>query len=116
MGKQLVSTDILFEITDVFGRKIRTTRRYWKKIKEIKHTELRFGISEVKKTLTRPQEVRRSVTDPTILLFAKKVEKHDILIAAIKILNGNGFLVTCYQTKTHRKKGELIWPTQQKNK
>ena len=110
MEKTLVSTDFLFELIDILGRKIRTTKNYWKKIKEVKHTELRFGITEVKKTLILPDEVRQSVTDPTIILFAKKIEKHDILIVAVKTLNGEGFLVTAYQTKKSKKKGKLIWP------
>lgn len=109
MRKNIVVSDFLFEVTDVLGRKIRTTKNYWKKIKEIKHTELHFGITEVKKTLIHPDEVRQSVTDPTIFLFAKKVEKYDILIVAVKTLNGEGFLVTVYQTKKSKKKGNLIW-------
>ena len=114
MTKRLVPADILFEITDILGRKIRTTKDYWKKIKEVKHTELRFGISEVKKTLTEPEEVRKSVTDLTILLFSKKIEKYAILIVAVKVLNGKGFLVTTYQTREYKKKGEIIWPKQNK--
>ena len=35
MTKRLVPADILFEITDILGRKIRTTKDYWKKIKEV---------------------------------------------------------------------------------
>ena len=114
MSKDLVSADILFEITDVLGRNIRTTKSYWKKIKEIKHTELRFGAIEVKQTLKIPDEIRKSVTDNTILIFAKKFDGYDILIVAVKILNGDGFLVTVYQTKEYKKKGELIWQKQKK--
>ena len=112
MKKSLVSKDILFEVRDVFGRNIRTTKSYWKKIKEVKHTELRFGVSEIEKTLTGPDEVRQSVTDQTIFLFAKSIEEYVILIVAVKVLNGDGFLVTVYQTKEYKKKGELLWPKQ----
>lgn len=110
MKKSLVSADLLFEVEDVLGRKIRTTKNYWNKIKEVKHTELKFGIPEVKNTLKNPMEVRKSVTDETILLYAQKQEKHGILIVAVKVLNGDGFLVTTYQTKEYKKKGELVWP------
>lgn len=110
MTKNLVSADILFEITDILGRKIRTTRGYWKKIKEIKHTELKYGITEVKSTLKNPDEIRISVTDITILLYARKLSEYGILIVAIKVLNGEGFLVTVYQTNNYKKKGGLIWP------
>ncbi len=112
MAQGITRADILFEVTDVFGRKIRTTENYWKKIKEVKHQELRLGISEVKKTLLNPDEVRRSVTDPTIMLFAKRIESYDILIVAVKVLNGDGFLVTVYQTGVYKKKGTLLWPKQ----
>jgi len=40
MAQGITRADILFEVTDVFGRKIRTTENYWKKIKEVKHQEL----------------------------------------------------------------------------
>lgn len=109
MTKKVIITDeILFEVIDILGRKIRTTKIYWKKIKEIKHPELRAGISEVKTGLTNPDEIRKDISDPTILLYAQKQDGYVILIAA-KILNGDGFLVTVYQTKKYKPKGELIW-------
>ncbi len=115
MAKNIIKSEFLFEVIDIFGRKIHTTAEYWKNIKILKHRELKYGIDEVKKTLATPDEVRRSITDTTILLFAKKVQKHDILIVAVKVLNGTGFLVTCYQTKKYKEKGELLWPTQKRN-
>lgn len=93
-------------------RKSKSTKSYWKKIKEVKHTEIKFSIPEVKKTLKDPGEVRKSVTDTTILLYAKKIEKYDILIVAVKVLNSDGFLVTTYQTKEYKKKGQLVWQKQ----
>ena len=110
MTKKIVTSNPLFEVKDLFGRRIRTTSDYWQKIKTLKHQELNYGILEVKNTLTNPEEVRRSVTDFTILLYAQKQKKYDILIVAVKVLNGDGFLVTVYQTKEFKKKGELLWP------
>lgn len=112
MKNDLEQYDILFEIVDVFGKKIRTTKNYWEKIKQVKHRELKYGISEVKKVIAQPDEVRRSVTDATIFLYAKKVEKYDILLVAVKILNDEGFIVTAYQTKIYKQKGELLWSKQ----
>lgn len=109
MARSLVSEDILFEVKDILGRKIRTTKIYWRQIKQIKHRELRHGIREVKSTLKTPEEIRKSVTDETILLYAKEVSEYDILMVAVKVLDGEGFLVTAYQTKEYKKKGELIW-------
>lgn len=116
MTKRLVHEDILFEVKDVLGRRIRTTKTYWRQIKEIKHRELRYGIREVKSTLKAPNEIRRSVTDVTILLYAKVVGKYDILVVAVKVLNGDGFLVTAYQTEHYKRKGELVWQKLKKEK
>ena len=113
MIKEVTKHELLFEVKDVFGRKIRTTKDYWLKIKTLKHRELKYGIREAKKNLIAPDEVRRSVTDTTILLFAKEV-KGDILIVGVKILNGEGFVITSYQTKEYKKKGELLWPKKEK--
>lgn len=60
--------------------------------------------------MKNPDEVRKSVTDATILLYAQRQENYDILIVAVKVINGEGFLVTAYQTKEYKKKGELVWP------
>ncbi|OGK19933.1 hypothetical protein A3C23_04505 [Candidatus Roizmanbacteria bacterium RIFCSPHIGHO2_02_FULL_37_13b] len=116
MKKTINKTGVLFEVTDVLGRKIRTTKTYWKKIKEIKHTEFKLGISEVKKTLICPEEIRKSVTDTTVLVFVKKINKNAILVVVVKVLNGEGFLVTTYQTYKYKKKGESIWQKQKVKK
>lgn len=110
MPKKLTTAELLFKVIDVFGRSIRTSKNYWDKIRKVKHTELRFGVTHIKKTLVQPDEVRLSVTDSTILLYAKKVAAYDILIVAVKILNGEGFVITVYQTKIYKKKGKLLWP------
>lgn len=110
MTTKVIHYEILFEIKDVFGKKIRTTTDYWHKIKTLKHQELRYSVVEVKKTISSPDEVRVSITDETILLFAKRFRKYDILIVAVKVLNGEGFIVTAYQTKKYKEKGQLIWP------
>lgn len=112
MTEKLVNHDILFEVSDVFDRRIRTTKNYWNKITTLKHRELKYGASAVKETLKKPDEVRKSITDGTILLFSKKMKNHDILIVAVKILNGDGFLITCYQTKDYKQKGTVVWQKQ----
>lgn len=108
MPKIVIADKLLFEVEDVLGRKIRTTKSYWRKIKKIKHPELRAGTSEVKIALTAPDEIHEDVSDSTILLYALKQNNYVILIA-VKILNGDGFLVTVYQTKKYKPKGKLIW-------
>jgi len=107
--KNIVSVDQLFEVTDVLGKIIRTSKQYWEKIKTEKHQELKYGVREVRQVLQKPDSVFRSVKDDTIALYRKKMDG-DILIAVSKHLNGNGFVVTVYQTKKVIDKGEKLWP------
>ena len=39
--------DLLFEVKDIFGKYIRTTKTYWDKIFLIKHKELEVSQAEV---------------------------------------------------------------------
>lgn len=109
MKKIITSSEILFEVRDVFGKKIRTTQNYWNKIKEEKHTELIYGISEVIETLIKPDIVLKSLVDSTIVIFRKKIKENETLVVAAKHIDGEGFLVTVYQTKKEIKKGEVLW-------
>lgn len=107
--KNIVSADQLFEVTDVFGKIIRTSKQYWEKIKTEKHQELKYGVREVGQALRKPDSVFRSVKDETIALYRKQMNG-DILIVVAKHLNGSGFVVTVYQTKKVLDKGEKLWP------
>ena|SRR3989338_3139654 len=107
--KNIVFADQLFEVTDVFGKRIRTSKQYWEKIKTEKHQELKFGVREVEQALQKPDSVFRSIKDETIALYRKQMDG-DILIVVSKHLNGNGFVVTVYQTKKVIDKGEKLWP------
>ena len=109
MAKKLIESDILFEVKDPLGRKIRTSKSYWEKIIKIKNPELKFGIDESKQALVNPDEIRRSVTDSTVVLYVRKVNDYDILIVTVKLLNGDGFIITVYQTQVYKAKGELVW-------
>ena len=109
MIKKITLFDLLFEVKDPLGKKIRTTKSYWEKIIKVKHPELKYSIKEVRETLVNPNQIRRSVTDSTILLYMQKVGEYDILIVIAKILNGDGFIVTVYQMDAYKPKGELVW-------
>jgi len=107
--KNIVFADQLFEVTDVFGKRIRTSKQYWEKIKTEKHQELKFGVREVEQALQKPDSVFRSIKDETIALYRKQMNG-DILIVVAKHLNGSGFVATVYQTKNVFDKGEKLWP------
>lgn len=109
MSKFVTKENLLFEVVDVFGKKVRTTKEYWKKIKTEKHSELKFDYNDVLETLTKPDEVYISVRDPYIRLFYKNFAK-TTLVVLVKYLNNEGFVVTVYQTSKVKRKGERLWP------
>lgn len=106
----LIKTDIYFEVKDIFGKRVRTSKIYWQKILHIKHTELKLKKSEVIITLERPDEVRVSIKDPFIYLFYRQISKFRFLVVVVKYLNGDGFIVTIYKTLKLQRKGEKLWP------
>lgn len=87
MTQALVPTPTLFEIIDIFGKRIRTTERWWLHIVTEKHEEMRDNLDVVKATIAGPDEVRQSEEN----------------------LNGEGFLMTAYLTSKAKKKGVLVW-------
>lgn len=109
MAGVLVNDDRLFEVIDVFNKKIRTTKSYWRKIKEEKHKDLIVGIEEIIETIVKPNSVYQSVKDETVSIQYKKYSEFT-LVAVTKHLNGDGFLVTAYQTTKPKMKGEKLWP------
>jgi len=102
-------SDFLFEVNDIFGKLIRTTKSYWNKIFFVKHKELKVPKEEVIKVLKNPDEIRKSVQDPYIYLYYKNFGKQ-FLVVVVKYFNGFGFIVTIYQTSKIKRKGEKIWP------
>ncbi len=108
MTKKLTQHSLLFEVKDPLGRKVRTTKSYWEKIINIKHPELKYGVDDAKETLVNPDEIRASVTDTTVVLYVRTVNNYDILVVTVKILNGDGFVITVYQTAEYKAKGVLI--------
>lgn len=107
--KALTAVDVILETTCVLGKKIRTSRRYWEKIKREKHTELIYNLKDVAQTLTKADEIYRSLKDPDIYLYYKKLNRHT-LVVVVKSLNESGFIATVFQTKKPKKKGEKVWP------
>ena len=107
-GKPVLA-DRLFEVIDIFGKKIRTTKAYWTYISEIKHTVLRDKLPEVIETLKNPSEVRKSEEDQKVFIYYRKID-HYTMCAVVKHLNAEGFIITAYITGKLNKKGEKLWP------
>lgn len=88
---------------------MRVTRAYWELIITVKHPIMTGREAEVQETLTSPDEIRVSQSDPKVYLFYKSKDIKRWVCAVAKRLNGDGFLITAYPTDAI-KEGVAIWP------
>lgn len=103
-----MANDTLFEVPTPLGFSVRVTHDYWELIVAVKHPAMRTRQSEVQSVLRAPDEVRRSRSDPTVLLFYRAEGPGRWLCAVAKRLNAEGFLITTYPTDAI-KEGDRIW-------
>ncbi len=88
---------------------MRVTRAYWELITTVKHPIMTGREAEVQETLTNPDEIRVSQSDPKVYLFYKSKDIKRWVCAVAKRLNDDGFLITAYPTDAI-KEGVAIWP------
>ena len=100
-------TDVYFEVETPLGIKIRTTYDYWKKIITIKHPIIAKYESQVKGSLARPTEIRRSKQDPRVHLYYKNIGNIYVCTVCDHFDKKNGYIITAYLTKKIRE-GEKI--------
>ncbi|MBE9166905.1 hypothetical protein IQ238_04930 [Pleurocapsales cyanobacterium LEGE 06147] len=96
-----------FEILTPLDFTVRTSESYWQCL-IIKHPDIENLEELVKQTLASPDEVRRSSRDSDVFLFYLTRNEKRWVVAVARRLNGNGFLITAYQTDAI-KEGEIIW-------
>ena len=96
-----------FEILTPLGFRVRTSEEYWQKLL-VKHPDIAELEAEVIQALTNPDEIRQSSRDPNIVLFYLTLKEKRWVVAVVRRLNGDGFLITAYQTDAI-KEGDLIW-------
>ena len=96
-----------FEILTPLGFTVRTSEEYWQKV-IVKHPDIANLELEVQQALANPDEIHRSSRDENILLFYAVLKAKRWVVAVTKRLNGDGFLITAYQTDAI-KEGELLW-------
>ena len=101
-------TDVYFEVTTPLGIRVRTTPTYWARIVTYKHPVMRGKESLVKQALKQPEQVRRSLKDPSVHLYYAPDPPYSICVV-VKCLEDIGFIVTAYRTEVI-KEGEKIWP------
>jgi hypothetical protein len=96
-----------FEILTPLNFTVRTSEEYWQKL-IVKHPDIADLEAEVRQALARPDEIRRSSRDPNLLLFYLVIKEKRWVVAVARKLNGDGFLITAYQTDAI-KEGETLW-------
>lgn len=85
----------IFEIEDKSGRKIRLTEERWNHITK-EHPNV-VDVEEIKKALLNPTKTKHSKYDPNVVWHYRFVKgKKRYLFAAVKYLNGDGFVITSY--------------------
>ena len=101
--------DLVFEVLTPLDFAVRVTRSYWELIVTTKHPVISGHESDIKGTLTNPNEIRVSRSDPAVYLFYKPQRRGRWFCAVAKRLDGEGFLITAYLTDVI-KEGEHVWP------
>ena len=96
-----------FEILTPLNFTVRTSEEYWQKL-IIKHPDIADLEAEVRQALSSPDEIRCSSRDPDLLLFYLVLKEKRWVVAVARRLNGDGFLITAYQTDAI-KEGETLW-------
>ncbi len=99
---------IIFKILDKLGRKIKFTNERKSHI-TIGHPEIKeFELFE--DVLQNPFFIKTSIYDEKVLLYYKENKSTDykFLVLVVKILNGEGFILTAYKTNSI-KEGKVIW-------
>jgi hypothetical protein len=96
-----------FEISTPLGFTVRTSEEYWQRL-IIKHPDIEELEDLVQLALSTPDEVRRSSREAEVLLFYRVRREERWVVAVARRLNGDGFLITAYQTDAI-KEGETVW-------
>ncbi|MEI6669776.1 MAG: DUF4258 domain-containing protein [Acidobacteriota bacterium] len=104
----MVSEDALLldELTPL-GFRVRCSVGYWERIVSIKHPAMRDRLDDVRMTLSQPDEIRRSLRDPDVLLFHRVVSPRWVC-GVVKKSDQAGYLITAYPADKI-KRGDVIW-------
>jgi hypothetical protein len=98
---------VKFEVLTPLDFTVRTSESYWQKLL-VKHPDIEDLEEFVQQALASPDEIRRSSRDAGVLLFYRLRQEKRWVVAVVRRLNGDGFLITAYQTDAI-KEGETIW-------
>ena len=90
--------NLIFEIIDKRGKKVRLTKEQWSKIRK-KHPEVE-NEELIKETLENPTKITYLNYDESVYKFYRYYKKRTypekFLMVLVKFLNGDGFIITAY--------------------
>ena len=98
---------LTIDVQTPLGLRVVCSETYWERITTIKHPAMRDRLEDVRKTLSEPDEVRHSVSDPNVLLFHREVTPRWVC-AVVKRAEDIGYLLTAYPADKI-KQGEVVW-------
>jgi hypothetical protein len=98
---------LAIDVQTPLGFRVICSKPYWERITTIKHPSMRDRLDDVRKTLAEPDEIRRSVSDPDVLLFHRRVMARWVC-AVVKRADDVGYLLTTYPADKV-KPGEVVW-------
>lgn len=93
--------DILFEVINKSGRKIRLTKKQWSHIRQ-NHAEVEYP-EEIKETLENPDNVINDVRENVnnfYKYFKHKKHTSKFLKVIVRYLNGEGFIISAHFVRT----------------
>jgi hypothetical protein len=85
------------------------TRQRWDLITQIKHPVMKGREAAIQGALTKPDEIRRSRSDPEVLLFYQIEQPGRWTCVVVRRRDVAGFVITAYPTDAI-KEGTRIWP------
>ena len=92
--------EIIFEVTEKIGRKIRLTKKQWKHIQ--KHPHMHESLEIIKDTIKNPLTKRFDEFDESVNYFYREYKEMEprerYLFVSVKYLNGEGFVITSFYT------------------
>jgi len=88
--------DVIFEVFDKTGRKIRLTKKQWGHISS-EHPDINDP-EMIRQTVFKPLKITPSKYDPDHVryFYSYLKDQRGYLFVSVKYLNGNGFIITSY--------------------
>ena len=91
---------VVLEVRAKLEKTVSLSERNWTHV--LNHPEMEDQISRVRETLVDPDEIRESERSSSVWLFYKLYAKTPVtrkfLLVVVKVLNGEGFIVTAFFT------------------